>query len=328
MKLLVLSSDDVHEHLAAADCRTLMREALIALANGEVFLPLRTVVRPPGLAGLLALMSTHMDGERPSFGMKSVCVFHGNPEQGKDAHQGVVTLFDHETGEPLAVMNAAAITEIRTAAVSALATDALARQDASVLTIYGAGTQAQAHLRALVEVRPFTEVRVVSRDPANARRFAEAESEHVAPPITAYRDPETAAKGADVIVTATTSHDPVLFRAWVSPGAHINAVGSSIPVAAELDPHLIAASTLICDRRESLVNESGDFLRAVEAGVVSEQDVHCELGEILDGTTAGRTSDEEVTVFKSLGLAVEDVVAARHLYETAVRAGAGQWVRF
>ncbi|MDA1361864.1 ornithine cyclodeaminase family protein [Glycomyces luteolus] len=328
MRLLVLSGDEVHKHLTARDCRDLMREALLALAGGEVFLPLRTVVRPPGLAGLLALMSTHVDGERPSFGMKSVCVFHGNPERGKDAHQGVVTLFDHETGEPLAIMNAAAITEVRTAAVSALATEALARRDANVLTIFGTGTQAKAHLRALADVRPFTEVRVVSRDPANARAFAETETSGVAVPITAFSDPEEAVAGADVIVTATTSHDPVLFRDWVAPGAHVNAVGSSIPVAAELDPHLIAAASLWCDRKESLVNESGDYLRAVEAGVVTEPDVRGELGEILAGTIAARTSDAEITVFKSLGLAVEDVVAARHLYEVAVRAGLGQWVEF
>lgn len=328
MKVLVLSAADVHAQLTTGDCHELMREALLSLAAGEVFLPLRTVVRPPALGGLIALMTTHAAGARPAFGMKSVCVFHDNPKVGKDAHQGVVTLFDPQTGEPLAVMNAAAITELRTAAVSALATDALARADSAVLTLFGAGTQAKAHLRALAPVRPFTEIRVVSRDPANAARFAAEQGEAVHVPIRAYDDAAVAAAGADVLVTVTTSADPVLLAGWVKPGAHVNAVGSSIPTAAELEPKLMAAATLVADRRESLINESGDYLRAAQAGLIGPEHVHGELGEILAGAVRGRERDDEITVFKSLGLAIEDVVVARHLYERAAAAGRGQWVDF
>ncbi|GID45462.1 ornithine cyclodeaminase [Actinoplanes capillaceus] len=321
--MLVLSAADVHALLTPAACRELMREALVALAGGQVFLPLRTVVRPPELDGLIALMTTHLHGPRPAFGMKSVCVFPGNPRAGKDAHQGVVTLFDPDSGEPLAVVNASAVTEIRTAAVSALATDVLARPDARVLTVFGAGVQARAHLHALRPLRPFTEIRIVGRTPAAAERLAEAE-----PGTVPFTDPAAAAAGADVIVTATTSADPVLFAEWVSPGAHVNAVGSSIPTAAELDPHLLAAATLVADRRESLLNESGDYLRAAAAGLIDPGHVHGELGEILTGRVPGRTRPGEITVFKSLGLAIEDVIVARHLYEQARTTGRGHHAPF
>ncbi|GIE45466.1 ornithine cyclodeaminase family protein [Actinoplanes lobatus] len=321
--MLVLSAADVHALLTPAACRELMREALVALADGQVFLPLRTVVRPPELDGLIALMTTHLHGPRPAFGMKSVCVFPGNPRAGKDAHQGVVTLFDPDSGEPLAVVNASAVTEIRTAAVSALATDVLAGPDARVLTVFGTGVQARAHLHALRPLRPFTEIRIVGRAPGSAERFAAAE-----PGTVPFTDPAAAAAGADVIVTATTSADPVLFAEWVAPGAHVNAVGSSIPTAAELDPHLLAAATLVADRRESLLNESGDYLRAAEAGLIGPGHVHGELGEILTGRVPGRTRPGEITVFKSLGLAIEDVIVARHLYEQARTTGRGRHAPF
>ncbi|MBO3737974.1 ornithine cyclodeaminase family protein [Actinoplanes flavus] len=371
--MIVLSAADVHALLTPAVCRDLMREALVALADGHVFLPLRTVVRPPALDGLIALMTTHLHGPRPAFGMKSVCVFPGNPRAGKDAHQGVVTLFDPDSGEPLAVINASAVTEIRTAAVSALATDLLARPEARILTIFGTGVQARSHLHALRPLRPFTEIRIVGRTPTSADHFAAAEgssssSESSAtasavfessatasaaaecsaaasaasrdadagvsdaaagrPVVRAFTDPAAAARGADVIVTATTSADPVLFAEWVSPGTHVNAVGSSIPTAAEIDPHLLAAATLVADRRESLLNESGDYRRAAETGLIGPGHVHGELGEILTGRVPGRTRPDEITVFKSLGLAVEDVVVARHLYEQALTTGRGSHVTF
>lgn len=301
--MLVLSAADVHALLTPETCRDLMREALIALADDQVFLPLRTVVRPPRLDGLIALMTTHLSGERPAFGMKSVCVFPGNPRAGKDAHQGVVTLFDPDSGEPLAVINAAAVTEIRTAAVSALATAALARPDARVLTVFGRGTQAQAHLRAMAA--DFDEVRIVDRGTT---------------------DPAAAVAGADVIVTATTAADPILFADWVDPGTHINAVGSSIPTAAELDPELLARATLFADRRESLLTESGDYQRATH--LIGPGHLRGELGDVLTGRTPGRTTKDEITVFKSLGLAIEDVIVARHLHEKALTTGQGQQVPF
>jgi ornithine cyclodeaminase/alanine dehydrogenase-like protein (mu-crystallin family) len=325
-RLLVMSAAEVHAALHPDVCKDLMREALVTLASGDVFLPQRTVVRPPQSPGLIALMPAHLSTTRPALGMKSVCVFHDNPKKGKDAHQGVVTLFDDQTGEPRAVINAAAITEIRTAAVSALATEVLARPDASVMTVFGAGTQARAHIRALSRVRPLSEIRIISRSLDKAQRLVEAEASHIS--ITAHQDPVAATKGADIIVTATTSQDPVLYRDHVDPGTHINAVGSSVPTAAEIEPALIAASTLICDRREALIKESGDFLRAQAANVVTERDISGELGEVLVGLAKGRTSASEITLFKSLGLAIEDVIVARYLYEEAIANNLGQWTTF
>ncbi|HWS36027.1 MAG TPA: ornithine cyclodeaminase family protein [Actinoplanes sp.] len=317
--MLVISAADVHTLLTPAVCRDLMRAALVAVAEGQVFLPLRTVIRPPGLAGLLGLMTAHLAGPDPVFGLKSVNVFPGNPILGKDAHQGVVTLFDHETGEPVAIVNASAVTEIRTAAVSALATLALARPDARVLTIFGTGVQARAHLNALTAPEfGFDEVRVVGRTFDAAFRFDER--------ARPFNDPAEAAAGADVIVTATTSTDPILMSGWVAPGTHINAVGASIPTAAELDPYLLARALLVADRRESLLTESGDYLRA--SSLIGPNHLHGELGDILTGRLPGRTDPTQITVFKSLGLAIEDVVVARHLYDRALTTDHGQRVAF
>lgn len=319
--MLVISAADVHALLTPGACLDLMRTALSALAGGRVFQPLRTVIRPPGLPGLLGLMSAHLDTPDPAFGMKSICVFPGNPLLGKDGHQGVVTLFDPETGEPLAVVNASAVTEIRTAAVSVLATRTLARPDSRILTIFGTGVQARAHLTALTSPATgprFDEVRVVGRTFDAAFRF----DENTRP----FADPAAAVDGADVIVTATTATDPILMSPWVSPGTHVNAVGSSIPTAAELDPELLARAVLVADSRESLRNESGDYLRA--APLIGPGHIHAELGEILTGRIPGRTDPTQITVFKSLGLAIEDVVAARHVYEQALTTGLGQRVTF
>ncbi|SDT44481.1 ornithine cyclodeaminase family protein [Actinoplanes derwentensis] len=333
--MLVISAADVHDLLTPAVCRDLMRAALTAVADGQVFLPLRTVIRPPELGGLLGLMTAHLAGPEPAFGLKSVGVFPGNTLLGKDAHQGVVTLFDHETGEPLAIVNASAVTEIRTAAVSALATEALARPGSRVLTIFGTGVQARAHLNALTgpdsglrlgsrsgsdsgSRSGFDEVRVVGRTFDAAFRFDER--------ARPFNDPAVAVAGADVIVTATTAPDPILMARWVEPGTHVNAVGSSIPTAAELDPELLARAVLVADRRESLLTESGDYLRA--APLIGPDHVHGELGDILTGRLPGRTSPEQITVFKSLGLAIEDVIVARYLYEQALSTGRGQRVTF
>ncbi|GAA1621748.1 ornithine cyclodeaminase family protein [Actinoplanes couchii] len=319
--MLVLSAADVRALLTPEVCRDLMREALVAVAEERTFLPLRTVIRPPGLAGALALMSAHLTGPDPAFGMKSVCVFPGNPLLGKDGHQGIVTLFDPETGEPLAAVNASAVTEIRTAAVSALATSVLARPESRVLTIFGTGVQARAHLNALTGPGSgfgFDEVRVVGRTFDAAFRFDER--------ARPFNDPAEAVSGADVIVTATTAPDPILMADWVAPGTHVNAVGSSIPTTAELEPALLARSVLVADRRESLFHESGDFLRA--APLIDRSHVHGELGDILTARLPGRSTPDEITVFKSLGLAIEDLLVARHLFTTAVAAGRGQHVEF
>jgi len=302
MKVLVLNEHEVTELLTLPECIGAMETALAALARGEVHNPLRQAIRAPGAPGLLGLMPAWWNGPTPYYGLKEVCVFPENPKRGLDTHVGTVILHSGETGEPLAIMNASAITAIRTAAVSAVATKLLAREDAAVLAIIGTGVQAQSHRRAIPLVRDIREIRMCAR------------GESV----------EEAVRGADIVVTATSSREPILKREWLSPGVHINAVGSSIAAARELEADLVAAASLFVDRRESTVNESGDYLGAIDSGAT----IRAEIGELLAGTAAGRKSREEITLFKSLGLAIEDLASAAFLYEKARRDGRGKWVEF
>jgi ornithine cyclodeaminase/alanine dehydrogenase-like protein (mu-crystallin family) len=320
-ELLVLAHEDVQGLLPMEDCIELMAGVLADLARGSVWQPLRFVVRPPGEPSLMGLMPAHRSEPQPAYGLKVVCIFPGNPARGIDAHQGGVLLFDGETGTPRALLDAAAVTEIRTAAVSAVATRLLAREDARELAILGSGVQARSHLEAMAKVRTFTRARVWSRTADHARAFAEAAS---APfPVEAVPSAEEAIRGADVVVTATSSPEPIVRRDWLASGAHVNAVGSSIPTARELDAKTIAAASLFADARESLVNEGGDYLFAVREAGVGPDHIRAELGEILIGAGQGRRSADELTVFKSLGLAAEDLAAAELVYARARETGRG-----
>jgi len=318
MKLLILNEHDVDELLTMRECIGVMEEALKSLANGEVVNPLRNLVRGTAAPGILGMMPAWRGGDTPVYGLKEVCVFPGNPSRGLDTHLGAVLLHSGETGELLAVVNAAAVTAIRTAAVSAVATRLLAREDASVLAIIGAGVQARTHLEAIPLVRNINDVRIYSRTRAKAEALGRA-----------VDSVEEAVRGADIIVTATSSKDAVLRREWIAPGAHINAVGSSIAAARELDAATVAAASLFVDRRESTVNESGDYLFALREGAISgPEHIRAEIGEILTGRAKGRTSRDELTLFKSLGLAIEDLSAAAFLFEKASRLGRGTVVGF
>jgi ornithine cyclodeaminase len=320
-KLLILNEHNVERLLTMRECIGVMEEALAALARGEVHNPLRSLIRGEGAKGILGLMPSYRGGAEPRYGLKEVCVFPGNPALGLDTHLGAVLLHSGETGQLMAVMNASAITAIRTAAVSAVATKLLAREDARTLAIIGAGVQARTHLEAIPLVRNIDDVRIVSRSSAKAEALA-AKGARVVGSV------EEAVRGADVIVTATSSREPILKREWLSDGVHINAVGSSIAVARELDSATVSSSSLFVDRRESTVNESGDYLVALREGAISENHIRAEIGEILAGQAKGRTSESEITLFKSLGLAVEDLAAAQFLFEKASREEAGTWVDF
>ena len=293
------------------ECITVMEDALAALARGEVHNPLRQAIRAAGAAGLLGLMPAWRGGGTPYYGLKEVCVFPENPKRGLDTHLGAVILHSGDTGEPVAIVNASAVTAIRTAAVSAVATKLLARKDAHVLAVLGSGVQSKSHLAAIPLVRDIREVRVYSRSAGNVASAEEA------------------VRGADIIVTATSSREAVLRREWLSPGVHINAVGSSVAAARELDGATVAAASLFVDRRESTVNESGDYLFALREGAIGgPEHIRAEIGELLTGQAEGRKSDAEITLFKSLGLAVEDLAAAAYLYEKARRLGRGVTVEF
>ncbi len=324
--ILVLSELEVERLLPMEECIEVMADALAALARGEMYQPLRSVVRPPDAPGLIGLMPAHRAAAPAAFGLKAVNVMPGNPAQGLDAHQGAVLVSDGDTGELRAILNASAITAIRTAAVSAVATRALAREDARELAILGAGVQARSHLQAMALVRPFERARIWSRTAAKAERLA---AESGTPfPVEVVADAEQAVRGADVIVTATSSPTPVVQRAWLGEGVHVNAVGSSIPTTRELDSETIAAASLFVDRRESTENESGDYLLALASGAIRPGHIRAELGDVLVGAAPGRTSDTELTLFKSLGLAVEDLAAAQYAVERAHESGVGTEVAF
>jgi len=328
MKILVLDNRQIHELLPMTECIELMADALAALAREEVYQPLRTIVRPPEARGLLGLMPAYRAGEQGAFGLKAICVFPENPAKGKDAHQGAVMLFSRETGELLALMNASEITAIRTAAVSAVATRLLAREDAQQLGIIGAGVQARTHLEALAAVRTITRARVAARNIEHAQQLVREMQPRVGFPIEPVGTNEEAVRDADVIVTATSSLEPVINRDWISPGAHVNAIGTHSPNSREIDSATMAVARIFTDRRESALNEAGDYLLAAKEGLITPESILGEIGELLIGTKTGRTSATEITLFKSLGLAIEDVVSADYLYQKAQSQNAGAWVDF
>jgi ornithine cyclodeaminase/alanine dehydrogenase-like protein (mu-crystallin family) len=322
MAVLVLNQEEVERLLDMEGCIEAMAGALASLARGEVHVPLRFLVKPEDEPSLIGLMPAHRAGDSPLYSLKTVCVFPDNPQRGLDAHQGTVTLFDGETGEVRALMNASAITAIRTAAVSAVATRLLAREDARELGVLGAGVQARSHLEALRLVRDFERVRIFSPTAGHARALADEAGAEVA------GSAEEAVRDADVVVTATSSVRPVLERSWLKDGAHVNVVGGRPPEMRELDTATIADSAFYVDRRESAENEAFDYRDALESGAIGPGHIRGEIGEVLIGAATGRQAPEELTVFRSLGLAVEDLAAAEYVVRRAREAGIGTEVEF
>jgi ornithine cyclodeaminase/alanine dehydrogenase-like protein (mu-crystallin family) len=329
MDITVLGEADIYRMLPMRECIPLMSNALAALTEGKAFVPLRMVVRLPDGSGFLGIMPGHLseaeDG-KPALGLKAVAIFPRNAARGLDTHQGAVLLMDADTGRLSAVMDAGAITAIRTAAVSGVATDLLARKDAHDLAILGAGVQARTHLEAIAAVRPLQRVRVWSRTAERAHNFVAEERQRYAFPIEAMLTAEAAVRGADIVTTVTASPDPVLQGGWVMRGAHVNAVGSSLPSAREVDTNCICTARIFVDRRESALAEAGDLLIPIREGALTPDQIVGELGEVITGRVPGRRSDGELTLFKSLGLAVEDVAAAVHVVRRAREAGAGNRV--
>ena len=310
----ILDEHDVRRLLPMDACIDAMAEVLASLARDRLYNPLRFVVRPPSQPSLMGLMPAHRSGDASLWSLKALTIVPGNSARGLDSHQGFVALFDGDTGEPRAIVNAGGITAIRTAAVSAVATRALAREDSSTLAILGTGTQARSHLEAMRAVRDFERVVVWS---ASGRSLDDAESVGSA---------EEAVRDADVVCTVTASAEPIVRHGWLKAGTHVNAVGSSIPTARELDTATMVAAALFVDRRESTVNEAGDYLFPLREGAIDESHIRAELGDVLIGAADGRRGPDELTVFKSLGLAVEDLAAAELVLARAEAEGAGSVV--
>lgn len=325
MRVLIASHRDVKQFLSMNECIEVMADTLMMLGRRNAVNPLRNLMWLPDKSGLLGMMPAFL-GEARVMGLKAISVFPDNHCTEYDSHQGTVMLFETENGRLLAMMDAGKITEIRTAAVSAVATKLLARPDAKDLAILGSGVQARSHLDAMRAVRQIEAVRVWSPHINHAQNFAERESQRQGLPIKAVETARKAVEGADVICTVTSATEPILQGSWIEPGAHINAVGSSVPFARELDSEAVVRSRLYVDRRESTLNEAGDFLIPKKEGAISDGHIVGEIGELLLDKIKGRTSPTEVTLFKSLGLAVEDVAAAHYILQKMSANGQGTWV--
>ena len=326
-RVLIVNAREVGRLLPMRACIEAMAEALGALARGEAAMPQRQIVWTPEKTGALGLMPSQWMSQQ-ALGLKAVTFFPKNEGTELDSHQGAVLLYEARHGSLLAIIDATSITAIRTAAVSALATRHLARRDAGDLALIGSGVQARTHLEALRAVRPLRRVRVASATPERARRFAEREAKRWNLPITACDTVHEAVDGADLVCTVTSSRTPVVRGEWLASGAHVNAVGSSVASNRELDAAAVARSSLYVDRREAALNEAGDFLLARQEGAVDDGHIRGEIGELVIGRAKGRMSEDEITLFKSVGLAIEDLAAARHIEAAARDTGVGTWLEF
>jgi ornithine cyclodeaminase len=320
--VIVLSERDVRELLDMESCIEAMTEVLAGLARRELFNPLRSVARPEGAGTLLGLMPAYRDKPSPAYGLKEIVIVPTNPARGLDTHMGGVLLHDGETGELLAIMNASPITEIRTAAVSAVATRALARPNAQRVAILGAGAQARGHVQAMRAVLDDPEIRIWARRLESAEELAGEVGATVTPSADA------ALFGAEVVCTTTAATEPVVKKKWLARGAHVNAVGACFPTTRELDTETVASASFFTDRRESCLNEAGDYVLAAQEGAIGPDHIRAELGDVLAGMHPGREHEDELTIFESLGIAVEDLASAELIVRRARERGVGAEVDF
>lgn len=311
--MVVFDARAVREHLSYDVAIPVVREAMLALSDGRVRQLLRSFIGM-GEGRTFAIMPAALS-DRGVFGAKLVSVFADGA--GRKAHEGLVVLFDGETGAPVCLADAGEITAVRTAAASAVATDALARRDAGVLAVLGLGKQAAAHIQALSKVRDLREVHVWGRSIQKAEAFAADMAAATGLRISAAASAATATQDAEIVCTVTAAADPILTLAGVAPGAHVNVVGSSGPAQAEIAADLVTASRFIVDHREHVLAHGGEFLRAKTARLVGDDHIAGEIGEVLSGALPGRTSPEEITLYKSLGHAAQDLAAAAWLHRYA-----------
>lgn len=312
----VIEKDEVTARLTYEVCIPLVRQAMIALSRGETRQLLRSIVQLGG-GRMFGVMPGAL-GQRAMFGAKLVSVFPENFARGVQSHQGVVVLFDGESGAPICVVHAGEVTAIRTAAASAVATDALARPEASRLAILGYGEQALTHARAISKVRPLTAITVWGRYLDRSQAFAEKVAAELGLPAAAFEDVQAAVAEADIICTVSSAKEPILKGAWVKPGAHLNLVGSSFAGPVEVDNDLVARSRFIADYREGVLVQGAEFLRAKAAGLIGDDHVVGEIGQVLDGVLPGRQAPDQITAYKSLGHVVQDLAAAQALYEASL----------
>lgn len=310
--MIVVEAKEARERLDMATCIRLMREGLSALENGSAMQPLRSVNKLPH-GNLFGFMPAYL-GDGDYFGAKVITAFHDNIGTEYPSHMGYVMIFEAVHGSFVGMADCGVITEIRTGAVSGVATDLLAVKNAKKLALIGAGAQARSHLAAMLEVRPgLSEVAVYDIRTEAAEKFAAESEEKYHIPVHVCADVQTAVQDADIICTLTPSKDPYLKREWIKKGAHINAVGTFTPVTREVTSELVAASKLYADQIEAMEKEAGEYLIPLSEGLITREHIRGSIGGLLTGKAEGRTSDEDITLFDALGLAVEDVICGRFL---------------
>ena len=328
--MLILNADDVRRCLPMSECIGAMRQAFGLLAEGRAVVPLRSQLPVAPHSGTTLVMPVFVEGGdgADTLTVKVVSVFDNNPSRGLPRIQAAVLVLDPQTARPLAVLEGATLTGIRTAAVSGAATDLMARPDCRVLGVLGAGVQARTHIEAICCVRPIESVRVFARTSESVEALvAELSARDGLPTdIRAVASSSAAVSGADIVCCTTTSSTPVFDDADIDPGTHINAVGSYQPEVVEVPASTVARARVVVDDYESAWEEAGDLLQPLEAGVIDRDHVVAELAELVAGTREGRTSDGQITLFKSVGLAVEDALAARVTLANAAVLGVGQEV--
>jgi len=307
-----IDREEVARRLTYEVCIPIVRDAMIAFSRGQTRQLLRSII-PLADGRLFGVMPGAM-GDRAPFGAKLISVFPENFALGRQSHQGLVILFESETGTPVCVLHAGEITAIRTAAASAVATDALARKDSHHMTILGYGEQAATHARAIGKVRKLETISIWGRSPERAGRFAEKMQQELGVTVVAVETVERAVAKAEIICTVTSASEPILKGAWVQPGTHVNLVGSGFAGPVEVDNDLVVRSRFIADSREGVLAQGAEFLRAKAAGLVGDSHIVAEIGQVLAGEIEGRRSPQEITVYKSLGHIVQDLSTAWALY--------------
>jgi ornithine cyclodeaminase/alanine dehydrogenase-like protein (mu-crystallin family) len=327
VEIRVLRGAEVREFLPMSECIDLMHRTMIAVSERRVVLPLRSVMVMPGDRGMLGNMPGYL-AEPECFGVKLVSLIPHNKPPLYSSHLGLVLLFEAEHGCPVALVDAAEITAIRTAAASGLATRLLAKPEAGHLALLGAGEQARSHLAAMLAVRTLRRVRIWSRDGGKAAEFARLEGAKHQITIETAPSVREAVADADIICTLTKAREPILLGEWLAPGAHLNVVGSSIATAAEIDTPAVVKSRFFVDYRDSTRNEGGEYLRALKAGAISPEHILGEIGEVANGSQLGRRSPSDITLYKSLGIAPQDLASAHFVLQKARAAGAGQVIDF
>lgn len=325
MELRVLTADDVRRALPMSRAIEVMRSAFSQLSANEADVPMRTRLETD--RGLILLMPAFLRRTR-EIGFKMVSIWGDNPSQGLPVVIALAMVIDPDTGQPLALINGEALTAVRTGAGGGLAADLLARPDAGIVTVFGAGVQARAQLEAVCEVRQIKEVRIFGRTPSSVEAFAkEVTNWPDAPAVSVAGSREEAVVGADIIITATTSEQPVFDGRDLSAGTHITGVGSYAPHMQEVDEETVQKAKIVVDSLQACLAEAGDLVIPLEKNVISKLDIHAELGQIINGDRPARESADEITFFKSVGVAVQDAAAANEILRTAEAEGLGTVVR-